>query len=573
MPRLSVDAVRELAESSGADGDAIHELTGGNPFYVTEVLAVGSDVLPETVRDAVLARVAPLGADARPFLEVVALVPGGAELWLLEVVAPEATEHLDACLAAGVLSEDALTVGFRHELARLVLEDSVPAVRKRRLHAALLVSLEAGGAGASRLAHHAEHAGDAAAVMEHAPAAAREASAAKAHREAAQQYARALRFASDHDARARAELLGAYALELQLTGLSAAAAAAWREAASLYRSLGDRLGEGVCLAWLIRACVPIGRNAEAEEASRAAIELLESVGPSPELARAYAAQAYMRMLNRDNADGVAWGTRAAKLAEQLDDTDTLAYALNMIGTSHVMAGEIDTGVDRLLESLRIARENGLWLWVGPALSMLGSGLGEMYELPRSEQYLREHLAWADEHDLWPYYSLSWLALVQAYTGRWAEATATASDVLSKADDAISRISALVALGRIRARRGDPGRDRGARRGPRALAAGRAPAAARARACRPGGGDVAHRRRRTGGLGGAGRLRPRAREASPLVHRRARVLAAPDGHARPLARLGGGAVEAPARGVLRGSGERLACARLPLRGGSRARGAR
>jgi DNA-binding CsgD family transcriptional regulator len=456
VPRLSVDAVRELAESSGADGDAIHALTGGNPFYVTEVLAVGSIVLPETVRDAVLARVAPLGADARPLLDVVALVPGGAELWLLEAVAPESMGHLDACMAAGVLSEDSLTVGFRHELARLVLESSVSAARRRRLHAALLESLEINGARASRLAHHAEHAGDAAAVLEHAPAAAREASAAKAHREAAQQYARALRFASDQDARIRAELLGAYALEQQLTGLSAEAAGAWREAAALYRSLGDRLGEGISLAWLTRACVPIGDNAAAEEASQAAIEVLESLGPSPELARAYAAQAYMRMLNRDNADGVTWGTRAAELAEQLDDIDTLAYALNMIGISHVMAGEIDTGVDRLLESLRIASENGLWLWVGPALSMLGSGLGEMYELPRSEQYLREHLVWADEHDLWPYYSLSWLALVQAYTGRWDEATVTASDVLSKADDAISRISALVALGRIRARRGDPG---------------------------------------------------------------------------------------------------------------------
>jgi DNA-binding CsgD family transcriptional regulator len=456
VPRLSVDAVRELAESSGADGDAIHALTGGNPFYVTEVLAVGSIVLPETVRDAVLARVAPLGADARPLLDVVALVPGGAELWLLEAVAPESMGHLDACMAAGVLSEDSLTVGFRHELARLVLESSVSAARRRRLHAALLESLEINGARASRLAHHAEHAGDAAAVLEHAPAAAREASAAKAHREAAQQYARALRFASDQDARIRAELLGAYALEQQLTGLSAEAAGAWREAAALYRSLGDRLGEGISLAWLTRACVPIGDNAAAEEASQAAIEVLGSLGPSPELARAYAAQAYMRMLNRDNADGVTWGTRAAELAEQLDDIDTLAYALNMIGISHVMAGEIDTGVDRLLESLRIASENGLWLWVGPALSMLGSGLGEMYELPRSEQYLREHLVWADEHDLWPYYSLSWLALVQAYTGRWDEATVTASDVLSKADDAISRISALVALGRIRARRGDPG---------------------------------------------------------------------------------------------------------------------
>ena len=456
IPRLSVAAVRELAESSGADGDAIHALTGGNPFYVTEVLAVGTDVLPETVRDAVLARAAPLGADARPLLDVVALVPGGAELWLLEAVAHESMGELDACLAAGVLSEDALTVGFRHELARLVLERSVPASRRQRLHAALLASLEAEGARASRLAHHAEQAGDGAKVLEHAPVAAREASGAKAHREAAQQYARALRFASNRDARLRAELLGGYAIEQQLTGLSREAADAWREAAALYRSLGDRLGEGLALAWLTRACVPIGDNAGAEEASRMAIEVLEPAGPGPELARAYATQAYIRMLNRDNADGVAWGTRGAELAERFGDLDTLAYALNMIGTSHVMAGEIDTGIDHLLDSLGVAREHDLWIWIGPALSMLGTGLGEMYELPRSEQYLREHLAWADEHDLWPYYSLSWLALVQTYTGRWAEATTTASEVLSKADDAISRISALVALGRIRARRGDPG---------------------------------------------------------------------------------------------------------------------
>jgi DNA-binding CsgD family transcriptional regulator len=162
------------------------------------------------------------------------------------------------------------------------------------------------------------------------------------------------------------------------------------------------------------------------------------------------------MLSRDNADGVLWGTRAAELAGRFDDRDTLAYALNMIGTSQVMAGEIDEGVETLLESLRIARENGLWLWVGPALSMLGTGLGEMYELELSERYLREHLDWADELDLWPYYSRAWLSLVQTYAGRWDDATATAQDVLAHAPDSISRISALIALGRVRARRGDPG---------------------------------------------------------------------------------------------------------------------
>jgi len=48
--------------------------------------------------------------------------------------------------------------------------------------------------------------------------------------------------------------------------------------------------------------------------------------------------------------------------------------------------------------------------------------------------------------------------VECYTGRWDDATATAQDVLSraKANDSISRINALIALGRVRARRGDPG---------------------------------------------------------------------------------------------------------------------
>ncbi|MHB1244451.1 MAG: AAA family ATPase, partial [Gaiellaceae bacterium] len=57
VPRLSLDAVRELAEPAGADAEAIHRLTHGNAFFVTEILAGGGGDLPETVRDAVLARI------------------------------------------------------------------------------------------------------------------------------------------------------------------------------------------------------------------------------------------------------------------------------------------------------------------------------------------------------------------------------------------------------------------------------------------------------------------------------------------------------------------------------------
>ena len=148
--------------------------------------------LPETVRDAVLARTEALGDEARGLLEVVALVPGRSELWLVEAVAPDAVEQIDRCLAAGVLREVDHAIAYRHELARLALESSVPAARRRRLHGALLAALLAApqGAAPSRLAHHAERAGDTAAVLEHAPEAATAASGVGARREAAQQYAR-----------------------------------------------------------------------------------------------------------------------------------------------------------------------------------------------------------------------------------------------------------------------------------------------------------------------------------------------------------------------------------------------
>ena len=459
VPRLSVEAVRRLAGPQGADGDAIHALTAGNAFFVTEVLALGSTSLPETARDAVLARTTPLGAQARRLLDVVALVPGRTELSLLEAVAPAELEQLDACLVAGVLREDSGAVAFRHELARLALESAVPAGRRRHLHAELLEALREapGGGDPARLAHHAERAGDAAAVLEWAPEAGRLAAASAAHREAAQQYARALRFAAGIAARDRAGLLDLYAMEAQLTGRYADAADAWREAAELHRGLGDRVAEGRSLSALTRACIPIGRNSEAEAASRSAIDVLESMEPGPELAEAYAHQAYVRVLVRDTDEGIVWGKRAAALAEQFDDFETLGWSLSLIGTSYVTGGEIDTGIEYLRQGLTVAREHG-WIWVGPALVNLGSSLGEMFELDRSERYLREHIAWADEHDLWPYYSHSWLALVECYTGRWDDATAAAQDVLSKAklNDSISRINALIALGRVRARRGDPG---------------------------------------------------------------------------------------------------------------------
>jgi predicted ATPase len=53
---LSQAAVTELARPHGVDGAELYRRTGGNPFFVGQALASPGPALPETVRDAVLAR-------------------------------------------------------------------------------------------------------------------------------------------------------------------------------------------------------------------------------------------------------------------------------------------------------------------------------------------------------------------------------------------------------------------------------------------------------------------------------------------------------------------------------------
>ena len=139
------------------------------------MIAAGGERIPATVRDAVLARAARLSAPARRLLDAVAVVPGQVEPWLLEAMAGELTESVEECLGSGMLTADRTHIAFRHELARLAVEDAIAPTRRLVLHRAALAALAARGGEAldfDRLSHHAEAAEDIAAVLEWAPRAA-----------------------------------------------------------------------------------------------------------------------------------------------------------------------------------------------------------------------------------------------------------------------------------------------------------------------------------------------------------------------------------------------------------------
>ena len=163
----------------------------------------------------------------------------------------------------------------------------------------------------------------------------------------------------------------------------------------------------------------------------------------------------------------------------------------MIGTSHLMAGEIELGIEYLLRSLDLARLHDLEIRIHSALGMLGSGLGEMYELERAERYLDEQIAFAEQRDLLVSYAQSWLACVHLYQGRWDEVAPLARAAIASGYQ-ISEITGLIALGRVRSRRGDPGVWDSLDAALALARTGWASAARRPRTCRPRGGRVAGR---------------------------------------------------------------------------------
>jgi len=457
---LSAPAVAQLAEPSGVDADELYRKTAGNPFFVTEILAAGEHDIPDTIRDAVLARAARLSPPARVLLEAVAVVPPQAELWLLEALALEDLDHLEECLRSGMLTSEAGGVAFRHELARLAIEESLPPNRSLVLHQKALEALAAPPAGApdpARLAHHAEAAGDAEAVLQFAPVSAARAAALGAHREAAAQYARALRFADGLSAAALADLLDRRSYECYLTGQFDEAIEAQEQALDYHGQVGDKRKEGDSLRSLSRLLRYVGRTEEAAEVGRKAVAALEALPPGHELAMAYSNVSHLYMSVEDAEGTIAWGNRALELAQRLDDVESLVYALTNIGTIQLLAGEPE-GTEKVERSLELAQQAGLEEHAGRAFTVLVWWAPRGRAYASADRYLEAAFEYCTERglDLWRLYLLAYRARSELDRGRWDDAADSAALVIrDPRSSPVPRVVALAVLGLVRARRGDP----------------------------------------------------------------------------------------------------------------------
>ena len=457
---LSEAAVGTLAEAAGHTSTSLHQVTGGNPFFVTEVLATPGDGVPATVRDAVIARLARLSDVARRVAQIVSLVPGKTERWLVDQTVAPGAPALVECFNAGMVALPDYSLAFRHELARRAVEDSMSPTERQDLNALILAELLRHGEekiAIARLVHHAERAGDSAAVLRFAPLAAERATQVGAHREAADYLRAALKHGGTLAGTERAQLLDRLSFECYLTDQVEDAVSTREESLALWRAADSRLKEGDTLRWMSRVSWYNGQKTQAEHYAVQAIEVLQELPPGRELAMAYSNRSQLCMLEDDAAPALEWGYKALDLANALGETEIQTHALNNIGTTKLGMQNLE-GRDDLQQALKIALEGGYEEHVARAYVNLSTTMARHRDFTFTKDFLEAGIAYCDERDLdsWSRYMRAQRADAMLALGLWDGAALDADTLIrSRSSAPVIKIPALVTLGRLRARRGDP----------------------------------------------------------------------------------------------------------------------
>lgn len=348
--------------------DAIHDLTGGHPLFVHEIvralsaahpsglpadLQVKGMAVPDGIAESIRAQLRPLSRDARSVVELAAVIGRDFDAAVVREASELGGEALLAALQEGLnvgLIEMVAGVSgrysFRHALMRETIERDLGAVDRPRRHhqvgrAMARVYEREPSAHAAEIAHHFVEAamlGDVASAADWSIAAGRQAMQCLAFEEAARWYSQALRVLDQSlSPDPRRELTASLALG-EVQGIAPAtgdARVTFEASARLARSLADT--EGLALAALGYADRGLGVSIGPADAR--SIELVdEALTALPKTDGALRARLLARLgsdlclIDGQRSDAAA--DEAVAIARRVADPGALAAALAARGYVH-----------------------------------------------------------------------------------------------------------------------------------------------------------------------------------------------------------------------------------------------
>jgi DNA-binding CsgD family transcriptional regulator len=339
----------------------VHELTGGNPFFVGELArTVGGTRIPTTIVEAIRRRMDRLSPQCRHQLRAAAIVGREFSVALVAAVIGRPVlrclEPLEEAVAAGLV-EPAETPGrhrFVHALVRDAVEAGLPAGDRIRMHRAAADAVEAFYADALAphlpdLARHWAAAGDGRRTAHWAERAAAEALRRLAYEEAARLYRQALEVQMGGSDADRYRLLLALARALWQAGELADARGVSRQAAAAATSM-DR-PDLAAEATLVGECVGVADwDRDLRALCESALAGLDE-RPTPVRARLLARLAETRLYTGDLAGAQEASRDALTMAGECGESSAVVAALQarqaVCGTPEAVAERADLA-DRML---------------------------------------------------------------------------------------------------------------------------------------------------------------------------------------------------------------------------------
>ncbi|MEM7472576.1 MAG: AAA family ATPase [Pseudomonadota bacterium] len=459
---LSVAAVTDMAVGSELSGAHVHEITGGNPFFVTEILNAKGDKsdLPDSLADAINERLNLLSPPELRFVETVACCPVRIPyVTVRKMDLGDVPTLCDAAIARHFLVPDGPNFRFRHELTRRAAYARMPPAAKREAHALFLEALIEDGAPEDQIdlvLHHAQGAHRRDLVLRYAPQAAKTAAALGGHREAAQYLGAVMQDLEGLEPRFAAKICENWAYEAGLAlAIDEDVIAARERAVKLWHDVGDAEREGENLRWLSRLHWYRGESEIAKRYIHQAIDLLEKDDATAARAKAYGLRAQFHMLQDQMEDAQIWGQRAYDLAALGEDHEIVAHSLNTIGTARMFRGD-RAGEIQLRESLSLSLDEGLHEQAARVYTNLSECLVEFRALDAAADLLDEGIAFDTAHDLdsWTYYLVGRKAQLSFERDLYDEALAIADDVLKRDNQTLlMRMPAMIIQARAKIRLG------------------------------------------------------------------------------------------------------------------------
>ena len=459
---LTKNAVEHLATARGYRGEDVYSISGGNPFYVNEILASYSPGIPDNIKDSILSVYNRFDQKTRQVGELLAIMPTGLETHYLEQLEPDYENALAACLETKIilLKDDRLF--FKHELYRRTIESALsPFTRinhNKNVLTAFKNAFEANGE-IERIIHHAKNANDHDTVVHYAPIAAAQAAALGAHIEAARLYFSAIEYYGGKDENKLVSFFEPYAYECYLTNRMKDAIIYQQKVAQIWKTKQNAEQLGNSLWFLSRLWWFDGNRRQAELFAKQAVDVLNDQPPTRAKAMAFSNMSQLKMLSDQTVECIHWGEKAIWIAQQLNDDEILSHAYNNIGAAQSKVHNYQRkGIELLKKSLAIAQRHHFHEHAARAYTNMAYSAVVMKDYPFATAILKEGIQYCEELELdsWRTYMLSWKARLLLDTGHWNEAAEIAEQLIrSDTQASIVKIGALTVIGTVRMRRNKP----------------------------------------------------------------------------------------------------------------------